>query len=185
MSTHEISTMKRATLPGRIAALWGVAGVVLLCTSAIVRLAPLAWEPIRTGELLWWHGLLYALSVVLMAYSEGYKGFQKAFAPRVVSRAAHLARDPRLLHALLAPFFCMALFHAPRRRKIVSWSITTGVILLIVLVRLTPQPWRGIIDAGVVVGLGWGVAAILAFALRTLMGAPPPAAPELPEPAAG
>jgi len=33
-------------------------------------------------------------------------------------------------------------------------------------VRRLAQPWRGIIDAGVVVGLAWGVGSVVYYALR-------------------
>ena len=35
------------------------------------------------------------------------------------------------------------------------------MIVLIVSVRQLPQPWRGMVDAGVVVGLTWGVVSII------------------------
>ena len=31
------------------------------------------------------------------------------------------------------------------------------MVIIVVVVHQFPQPWRGIVDAGVVVGLGWGV----------------------------
>ena len=37
---------------------------------------------------------------------------------------------------------------------------------LVALVRRLDQPWRGIIDAGVVVGLAWGLAALWIFTAR-------------------
>jgi hypothetical protein len=101
-----------------------------------------------------------------MAYAEGYRGFQKAFSPRVAARALYLKKNPCLLHVLLAPFFCMGFFHASRRRKITSFSVTSGIIVLILLVRLLPQPWRGIIDAGVVVGLAWGLISLIIFSYQ-------------------
>ena len=169
-------------LAGQLAAVWGVGGVVLLCGSAVFRLGPLAWEPIQSGGLSWWHWALYAISIAFNGYAEGYKAFQKAFAPRVVSRAMHLARNPTWLHGLLAPAFCMALFHATRRRMLVSRLVVLAIVLVVIVIRLTPQPWRGIIDAGVVVGLGWGVGAIVVLAVRVLLGHPIASEPELPEP---
>ena len=55
----------------------------------------------------------------------------------------------------------------------------TGIVTLVLLVRLAPQPWRGIIDAGVVLGLGIGSASILYFVVRALRDGPP-APPDLP-----
>jgi hypothetical protein len=158
---------------GRIthpAALWGIFGFVLILLQAIYRLAPLAWEPIASGQLETWHWGLYTFSIVFNGYSEGYKAFQLQVAPRVIARADHLASQPRLLHVILAPLFCMALFHASRRRLIISWSVYAGILVLIIAVRQLAQPWRGIVDAGVVVGLSWGVLAIIVVFVDRMRG---------------
>lgn len=152
----------RLSRAGLLAALWGIGGIVLLLLQALWRLTPLALEPLQTGQLSLAQGILYAAWTVCNAYAEGYRGFQKGFAPRCASRAVALAQHPTLLRVLLAPAYCMALFDAPRRRLIVSWVLVLGITALILLVRSVPQPWRGIIDAGVVAGLGWGLVALLA-----------------------
>lgn len=121
-----------------------------------------------------------AVWLVFMGYAEGYRGFQKRFAPRVVARAIALARDPRPLRVLLAPAFCIGYFGARRRRVITAWSITAVIVLIVLGVRQVPQPWRGLVDLGVVVGLGWGLAAVAVFAVRALAGHPPDVSPELP-----
>ena len=47
--------------------------------------------------------------------------------------------------------------------------------------RLLDQPWRGIVDAGVVVGLSYGcIALVVAFA-RVLLGAPLRVTPQVPD----
>lgn len=115
-------------------------------------------------------------------YAEGYRAFQKRFSPRVVVRAAHLGANPTLLHVCLAPFYCMALFHATRRNRIIAWSTVLMVIGFILVLRHVPQPWRGIIDAGVVVALAWGATAILVFHIRALLTGKLPKCPAgLPE----
>jgi hypothetical protein len=43
------------------------------------------------------------------------------------------------------------------------------------------QPWRGIVDAGVVVGLGIGTASIVWHAVRAMAGTPPPVGADLPD----
>ena len=106
------------------------------------------------------HWLTLAFSVIYMAYAEGYKGFHLGFAPRVVVRARYLANNPRPLHLLLAPLFCMGYIHATRRPQIVSFVLTTMIICFVLIARSMPQPWRGILDAGVVVGLSIGVLSI-------------------------
>jgi hypothetical protein len=164
---------------GLLGAAWGVGGLVVLLTRSIWKLTPMALEPLDM-DLAWWHWLAYVGSVVFMAYSEGYKGFQKGFSPRVVARGVHLMRNPSVLRVLFAPAFCMGLFHATRKRQIVAWSVLIGVAGLVVLIRNVDQPWRGIIDAGVVVGLSWGTLAILAFAWRALKGGTLTVDPDVP-----
>ena len=66
----------------------------------------------------------------------------------------------------------MGFYRAPRRVIIVVWGITIGVVLLVQLVRILDQPWRGIVDAGVVVGLAWGAVATLALAVQALSQSP-------------
>jgi hypothetical protein len=61
---------------------------------------------------------------------------------------------------LLAPLFCMGYIYATRRRQIVSFALTTMIICFVLIARSMPQPWRGILDAGVVVGLSLGVLSI-------------------------
>jgi hypothetical protein len=145
---------------GRVGAWWGVLGVSLLIGWAVVRLTPIALE----AWTMPWGWLEWSVAVpwlLFMLVGEGYRGFQKGFAPRVAARARYLREHPQWLHVLLAPAFCMGYFHATRKRMIVSWAVTSGIVLLILAVRLLPQPWRGIVDLGVVAGLTWGLVAIV------------------------
>jgi hypothetical protein len=163
-----------------IAALWGVTGVALLLGSAIYRLTPLALEAL-TSQLEWYHWVFLALVLAFMTYAEGYRAFQQGFSPRVAARARYLTTHSNSLHAVLAPLFCMAYFHAPKRRRITAISVTAGIIVLIVLVRLLPQPWRGIVDAGVVVGLAWGLVSLAIFGYQAFFAKEFPYSPEVPE----
>ncbi len=165
---------------GDFGALWGLAGVSLLLGSAVYRLSPLAAGAFSC-DLLWYHWAALALVVLFMAYAEGYRGFQQRFSPRVAARAKYLKEHPRFLHVLLAPFFCMGYFHATKRRQITSISLTAGIIILILLVRLLSQPWRGIIDAGVVIGLVWGLVSLFAFSLKAFASKDFKYSPEVPE----
>tara|TARA_R110002096_G_scaffold436038_2_gene665833 strand:- start:101358 stop:101900 length:543 start_codon:yes stop_codon:yes gene_type:complete len=163
------------------AALWGIFGFVLILCQAVVRLAPLAWQPIGDGTLEPLHWALYGGSILFNGYFEGYKAFQLQVAPRVVARASHLASHPKLLHVIFAPLFCMTLFHATRKRLVISWLVYAGIITIVVAVRQLSQPWRGIVDAGVVVGLSWGIIAIVAMFVRVARGAALTSSAELPE----
>ncbi|GJM11776.1 MAG: hypothetical protein DHS20C12_01790 [Pseudohongiella sp.] len=141
---------------------WGIGGVLLLLIFAIFRLAPMALE-LENSTMSQVHWLALVFSVFYMAYAEGYKGFHLGFAPRVVVRARYLAENPRPLHVLFAPLFCMGYFYATRKRQIVSFALTAMIICFVLIARSMPQPWRGILDAGVVVGLSLGVASIAYF----------------------
>ena len=41
-------------------------------------------------------------------------------------------------------------------------------VAIVVFVRMLAQPWRGIIDAGVVLGLAWGVVSIVYYVVRAM-----------------
>jgi hypothetical protein len=159
--------------------LWGIAGVILLLVSAVYRLTPRAWEA-YSYPWSWYHWFTFGAIVVFMAYFEGYRAFQQGFSPRVAARARYLRSHPRFVHVLFAPLFCMAYFHAQRRRQIVSLSVTAGIIILIILVRLLAQPWRGMVDGGVIIGLAWGLASLLYFSYQAFTAAHFPYSPEVP-----
>lgn len=165
------SSRESLSLPGLLAALWGIAGVALLLVHALWRLWPLAVAPLQSGELTVGQALLYAAWVLFTAYAEGYRGFQLRFAPSCAARALNLAQSPTLLASLLAPAYCMGLFAAPRRRLVTSWLLIIGITGLVMLVKLLEQPWRGIVDGGVVVGLSWGLIAMVTSALATFRSA--------------
>lgn len=153
-----------------LAAFWGLGGVCALLMFAIYRLSPYALDifnyslsPVQWGALV--------CCVAFMAYSEGYKGFQKAFSPRVVARAQYLINgDVKPWWRLLAPFFCMSYFASPKQRIIASWALSLMIITFVIGMRYLPQPWRGILDAGVVVGLSWGLLSIAYFCIQAIRG---------------
>ncbi len=103
-----------------------------------------------------------------MAYTEGYKGFQRGFSPRVAARARYIQYNPRLIYVIAAPLFCMSYFFATRKRLIVTYTVTIAVIVLVNIFHHIVQPWRGILDAGVVVGLTWGIVCLIWFSFTSL-----------------
>jgi len=165
----------------RLVATWGVLCVLALLANALYRLTPLALEPWLEGSMSGWQMGLYIGWAILNAYAEGYRGFHLRFSPRVVGRAFHLGRHPRPLNVVFALPFVMSLYHAQRRQKIVSYTFIVVLTAVILAVRAVPQPWRGIIDGGVVVGLGLGALSVVYYWVRGLRGDPPPA-PDLPSP---
>ncbi len=161
--------------------LWAALGVVVVLVDAIVRLVPNAIEPIATATIDLPGALAYAVAIVGMAYAEGYRGFQLHFSPRVVARAAALARTPQpTWRIILAPLMTMGLIHATRRRLIATWMLVAMIVGLVVLVSLLDQPWRGAVDAGVVVGLSWGCTTIVIELVALLRGRAPSIDPDLP-----
>ena len=116
------------------------------------------------------------------AYAEGYKGFQTKFSPLVVKRSLTLVPGTSgILSIALAPLYSMGLFHATKKRKIVSWSVTMGVATIVAAVKRLPYPWRNIVDAGVVAGLTWGSLSIMIIYLKAwIFGKPPAIDPALP-----
>lgn len=116
--------------------------------------------------LNWYHWAALLLSIIFMAYSEGYKGFQLKFSPRFAARCRHLRDEPTLLHALLAPLFCMGFFHTTRTRKIATYVLTLMILGFIQIAHMLPQPWRGILDMGVVTGLTWGLISLFYYLQR-------------------
>lgn len=149
-----------------IAYYWGLLGVFGLIGSAALRLSSRVAE-LADFTLSPLHWLVLVVFTPYMAYAEGYKGFHLNFAPRVVARALYLREldagsaglRSRLL--VLAPLFCMGFFYATRRRMLISWMLTAAIAALIVALSHTAQPWRGIVDAGVVTGLVLGLLSLL------------------------
>jgi hypothetical protein len=145
---------------GTVALAWGVAGFTALLLVAVVRLAPIALDAFSYP----WQAMHYAAftaNLWFMAWYEGYRGFQRSYSPRLAARAHHLYRHATRAQTALAPLVCMGFVHAPRRRRIAAWLLTAAIIVVVMIYRALPQPWRGILDAGVVVGLLWGMAATL------------------------
>ena len=172
--------MTSAERPWHWASFWGVGGYLFLLSQAIYRLTPKALEAIEDGMTTWQWGL-WALFLVFMIYSEGYKGFVTQVAPRISARAMTLVTDPNPLRRVLAPLFCMGYFHTTRRRLLTTYLLTAGIVLLILVYHNLPQPWRGILDVGVVVGLTWGILSIVAFSAKAFGRSDFDASPELPQ----
>ena len=166
------------TITGWIAYLWGLGGFLWLLIYAVARLWPIALDAFSVS-LQWWHWVVLIGNTSLMAYAEGFKGFQRGYSPRVVARANYLRQQPGWLNVVLAPFFCMQYYAAPPRRMRVSWLLTVMIIALVLLFHRLPQPWRGILDAGVVVGLSWGTLATVITAWRYRYGNAPHTLPAI------
>ena len=152
-----------------IAVLWGITGIGLLLGSAIYRLSAIGWQTFDYN-LEWYHWLSLIVCIAFMAFSEGYRGFQQAWSPRVAARILYLSHNVTPLRLLLAPLFCMGFFSIIRKRMIVTYSLTLGILVMVLLVHQLEQPWRGIIDLGVVTGLIWGLTSLCLFTLQAFFG---------------
>jgi len=183
-------TMPAAKLesPPRSAAvqLWSVCGVAAYLGYGVKKVVPVVLGGCVGMSPRQW--ALLAATLLFFGYVEGYRGFQKGFAPRVVSRAWVVSQGsvdgrpaPPVWHKLVAPIFCIGYIHGSRKRVIASWTVTTAVFLVVVGVKRLANPYRAIIDAGVIVGLAWGVVSVLAIFLRSIAkGRPPRFDPDLP-----
>lgn len=151
-----------------VIAAWGVFGVAALLTRALVALTPVALEPFHASSpsVSAAHWVLTLVWVGVNAYAEGYRGFHRSFAPRVIERAFHLGRNPTPLRVVLAAPYAIGWFGAPRRILVTAWCVTLGILALVFSVRHLAQPWRGIVDMGVVVGLGVGLLSLLVLFVR-------------------
>lgn len=150
----------------KIGAAWGIGGILLLLLDALFRLSPYALDGLTARlSLLQW--IVVIVWCVFMIAAEGYRGFQKHFSPRVVARAQYIAKEGSVFEIILAPLFCIGYFRAPLRRMVAMYSLTLGIIALIIIIHITAmQPWRGILDLGVVLGLSYGLVSIGIFVIR-------------------
>lgn len=146
-------------------ALWAVGGIVGLLVWAVYRLARISIAAFDQ-PFAWYHWAALLAIIPFMAWSEGLRGFQLRFSPRVAERAMTVRRQPTLLRVVLAPLYAAGYFEGTRRERLGVYFGTLGILVLIVLVHRLDQPWRGILDAGVVVGLSWGTIATLALSVR-------------------
>ena len=143
-------------------AIWAVAGIAGILAWAISRLAVVALDALAQ-PFAWYHWAAMGVFVPFMAWSEGVRGFQRRFSPRVAERAMLIRTAPTAARVVFAPLFAAGFFGGPRRERLSICLGTVAIVVLVVLVHHLDQPWRGIIDAGVVAGLTWGMVVTLAL----------------------
>lgn len=168
--------------PANLLTLWGVLGPMALLSSGVWRVFPYAIEPLLTpASLSVLHIVLYVVSIIFNAWTEGYRAFQKMIVPRILARAQWLTDNPERVNPILAPLFVAGFFAMQKRAIIVRYTFLVVIICVIIGMKFMPQPWRGIINAGVVVGLGWGVVAMGVGLIQLFRGVVPDADPQLPD----
>jgi hypothetical protein len=159
----------RAGAMGMAGVLWGIAGFLLLLGVAAARLTIPARAAI-SYPFYWYHWLFLALVLVFFGYVKGYRAFQKGLSRRVVQRALALRKDPCTVRVVLAPLHCMGFFGAGFRTQAQMIALTVGMIAFVYILRLIPQPWRGILDLGLVIAFTWGLLSALIIGAMAVSG---------------
>jgi hypothetical protein len=62
----------------------------------------------------------------------------------------------------------------------VAYSVLFGILVLILIYQQFSQPWRGILDVGVVVGLSWGLVSLVWFSFQAMASESFQYSPEMP-----
>lgn len=160
-------------------AAWGIGGVAGLLLYAAASLGNQAAIAVAGGlDASEWLALV--LNALIMAWAEGYRGFQRRFSPRVAARALCLYEQPTTARLVFAPLFCVGYFGATPRLRRTVWIGTGLIVLAVAVFSEISQPWRGILDAGVMVGLLWGTASLLWAGWATFRERRPLAGAEVP-----
>lgn len=157
-------------MKSRLTVGWALGGVSILFGSAVFRLGSRGVATVR-GGLDSFHLAALAVVVVAFVYGEGVRAIQRKYAPHLLGRVADVSRETRVVYRLLAPFYAMSLVGAPPRSLIRAWAGVAAIVSAILVLRVTPDPWRGIVDLGVALALAWGLVAILVQAWKR--GVPP------------
>ena len=142
-------------------ATFGLAVHAILLAEASVRLGERALHTMHAGlSLPQW--ALMVISIAVFGYLEGYRVLHCRFFPHVLVRASELAhREKRARDYLSAPFYVVSLVQAGKRSQQRAWVGASLIVGAIFLVRALPEPYRGIIDAGVAVALTIGLGSLI------------------------
>ncbi|HKP60227.1 MAG TPA: hypothetical protein VJV78_26060 [Polyangiales bacterium] len=152
------------------AGVFGIFVVGVTFVEAIYRLGVRAHTTLH-GELDARETWLLGASVALFAYAEGYRALHGRFVPHVVARAAQLSAAPQSLRGwLIAPLYVLCLVQAHRSSQRRAWLSVILIVLAVLIVRALPEPWRGIIDAGVAAALSIGLASLVFATAAWLRG---------------
>ena len=139
---------------------WAVFGVSALFASATYRLGERGVAVIRDGLGGWEWTALAGLTLVFV-YGEGFLALDRKWVPGLMRRVRELREERSLVLRLLAPLYGLSLIGAPRAKLLSSWLGTLAIVGAILIIRVLPAPWRGIVDFAVAAALAWGLVAIL------------------------
>lgn len=141
---------------------WAVFGVGALLAESGVRLLRFSLPILRAG-LTPSEWIALAVTAIALGYVEGYRGFTRSFAPRVVSRAFDMNGTVDTSRVALAPLYAMSLLGDTRPRVVRAWALVFAIVAMVVAVRHLPETWRGIVDASVACSMTWGVLVLAAL----------------------
>lgn len=140
-------------------AMWAVFGVAATLLEAIYRVSARAIVTLSSGlSVLEW--MAFFSTVLLLGYFEGYRALQKRFVPHVVARALQAGHLRNPLWVLCAPLYALSLIGAERRAFLRAWVSVALIAAAVLVVRVLPEPWRGIIDGAVAIALSMGLIAL-------------------------
>ena len=147
--------------------IYSIGGVIAIFSSAIYRLYPHVKKSMsyEFSTLNW---IVLAAYLIVMIVGKGYFALHRGFVPRVVNRSEQIIENGKLIDKILAPLYCMGFFKAPRKRMIISYVMIFFIVSFIVSASKIAQPWRGIIDLGVIIGLSLGILSLLSLGLKRL-----------------
>jgi hypothetical protein len=149
-------------LPPWAAGAWALVAIGVTFVEAIYRLASRALLTLERG-LSTAETCALVVSVALFAYGEGYRALHRRFIPQLIVRASRLhPPDSGCLRVwLLGPLIVLSLIQAERSVQLRAWASIGLIVLAVLIVRALPEPWRGIVDAGVAVALAIGLGSLL------------------------
>lgn len=138
---------------------WALLGVAAVLAWAVYRLGGRGLDVIQGGlDGFQWFALV--LLTVGFVYTEGVLTLDRKWVPTVVERARRL-REQNVVFWILAPLYGLALVGTERKELLRGWLGTAAIVIMVLIVRAFPAPWRGIVDFAVAAALLWGVLAIL------------------------
>ena len=100
---------------------------------------------------------------------EGIDAFGKKLSPMIIGRSYTLSTSSPLHHIVFAPFYSAGYFHSSTKRKLTIWIVTMAIAGMVALTKKLSPLNRGIVDAGVVAGLGVGALCVMIGWIRITM----------------
>ena len=146
--------------------LWAWVGLMVMLLEPAVRLSEVAHTGWVQSSPRPWLG--YLIATLTMLYIEGYRGFHRAFSPAFAKRCLELATTQSRLQRLLAPLVAMGLVGVDRKTLRRMWTLTFMIVGFVIVIRQLPQPYRGMVDAGVAAALVMGALSSTWHLLRCL-----------------